>query len=154
MKEGLEVKKAGRRGDGWSWRRLWVPFFMMAGILVLSGSAGVDTGGVSFPGMDKVAHFILFGLLGIAWARIPGKETARMVRLAMAVGLTGAFGLVDEALQLHNPERQFEWADLLADLAGVLGLGGAYLYCRPFRDLMDLDFRYGWRLRRRRNSVD
>ncbi|HKJ91283.1 MAG TPA: VanZ family protein [Oceanipulchritudo sp.] len=147
MKAEREKKKKVT-GPGCRWRRLGLPLFMMAGISILSGSAGVDTGGVTFPGMDKVAHFLVFGLLGIAWARVPGKETARIVRLVMAVALVGGFGLIDEAHQLHNPARQFEWADLLADLAGALGLGGAYLYCRPFRDLMELDFRYGQRLRR------
>ena len=147
MKAEGETKK---RWDDirWRWRRLWVPLFMMAGISILSGSAGVDTGEVSFPGMDKVAHFILFGLLGIAWTRLFGEESPRILRLLMAVGLVGVFGLIDEVHQLGNPARQFERADLLADLAGALGLGGAYLYWGRFRDLMELDFRYGQRLRR------
>ena len=128
--------------------RLWVPLFMMAGISLLSGSAGVQTGSWSFTGIDKLAHFLVFGLLGIAWVRVfPAQTHPSRRRLQLAVGFTFLFGLLDELHQYHNPLRTFEWADLLADLAGALVWAALYLHLHSMQSLLELDLRQALRLR-------
>ncbi|MGC9449881.1 MAG: VanZ family protein [Oceanipulchritudo sp.] len=122
--------------------RLWVPVFMMAGISVLSGSAGVQTGGWSFTGMDKLAHFIVFGLLGIAWARTGLlRDAGPRKRWLLAAGLTFLFGLLDEWHQYTNPLRTFEWGDLMADTAGALVFTFLYLRTPRVRSLLEREFR-------------
>jgi len=119
--------------------RLWVPVFIMVGISILSGSAGIQTGGWSFVGMDKLGHLVVFGLLGIAWFRcfdnenVPGRT-----RLLYAIALTTAFGMADEAHQYHNPSRTFEWADLLADFIGAVLAGTLYWRVSALRNLLEV----------------
>jgi hypothetical protein len=128
--------------------RIWVPLFMMTGISILSGSAGVQTGGWSFTGIDKLAHFLVFGLLGIAWARVfPAASFPAARRLFLATGLTFLFGLLDELHQYRNPLRTFEWADLAADLAGGLAWSALYIRVGAMRELMEIEFRQVLRLR-------
>lgn len=139
----------------WKARRLWVPVFMMAGITLLSGSAGVQMGRLSFTGVDKLGHLVVFGLLGIAWVRCLGPAAgATPVRLMTAVLLATVFGLLDELHQFHNPERYFEWGDLLADFAGSFLATAAYLYIRPLQALLETNFRQGERLRRHRSGAN
>ncbi len=129
-------------------RRLWVPVFMMAGIGVLSGSPGVQTGDWSFIGMDKVGHFVVFGLLAIAWARVFPRHSwsaGRVVLLATAAA--AGFGALDELVQAFNPHRTFEWQDWVADAAGALAGAAAYVWLRPVQAFLELEFRHIRRLR-------
>lgn len=126
--------------------RIWVPAFMMLGISLLSGTAGVQMGSFSFVGVDKVGHFVVFGLLGIAWCRCVAPCRARWTRLCLAILLTTGFGLLDELQQFHNPERYFEWADLLADACGAITASALYTYIMPLQQLLELDFRRSGRL--------
>jgi hypothetical protein len=121
--------------------RLWVPLFTMVGISILSGSVGIQVKGWSFVGLDKLAHFLVFGLLGLAWVRCLRKESSSLwKRFWISVGLTTLFGLADEFHQAHNPLRTFEWADAAADFAGALFWVGCYLWIHPFRNLMEVKF--------------
>ncbi|MGA1205520.1 MAG: VanZ family protein [Opitutales bacterium] len=119
--------------------RLWAPVFMMIGISILSGSAGIQMGPLSFVGVDKVGHFAVFGLLGIAWVRVfsPARVPMRS-HLFTAVALTTLFGLADELHQYRNPMRYFEWADLGADFAGAVVATGLYRFCEWFRALLEV----------------
>ena len=120
---------------------------MMTGITILSGSAGVQTGPIHFIGMDKVGHFLIFGLLAISWIRfLEGWIRGPAKQLAVACLLVMAFGFLDEWHQIHNPDRYFEWADLGADLAGALILSAAFLYIPGFRRFLELEIWGFWRL--------
>jgi hypothetical protein len=120
----------------------------MTAISLFSGSAGVQLGDWSFVGIDKLGHLAVFGLLGIAWTRAlqPLRKPANGTWL-LAVCLTGGFGLLDELHQYTNPLRYFEWADLLADIAGAALAAGLYLKAGPFRRLLEVDLRAVLRLR-------
>lgn len=111
---------------------------MMAGITLLSGSAGVQTGPIGFAGMDKLGHLVVFGLLAIAWVRcLEGEAMTPRVRFWSAVLLTAGFGLADEWHQYHNPQRTFEWADLAADCLGAVLAAAAYLNLGRLRALLE-----------------
>jgi VanZ family protein len=148
-------KSSGYRSRVWK-SRLWVPVFMMLGISLLSGTAGVQMGSLSFTGVDKVGHLVVFGLLGIAWARcLPSPSWTRHRRLLLATVLTTGFGLLDEIHQYTNPERYFEWGDLAADFAGAFLATTAYLWIGPLRAFLEVDFKGVGRLmfpRKRANS--
>lgn len=126
---------------------------MMTGLLILAFSPGVRTGGVSFPGMDKVAHLLVYGLLGIAWVRtLHPDRFSRVHRFAVAVTLAAGFGLIDEGIQLGTPGRLFEWLDLLADVLGASLFSLAYLASPPLQSLFELNFNRFIRLRSRSES--
>jgi len=121
---------------------------MMIGITVLSGTAGVQMGSLSFTGIDKLGHLLVFGLLGVAWVRVfRSPDLGFAKRLLLAVILTSGFGLLDECHQLRNPLRTFEWADLLADFLGSLLGTFTYLSIRPWQAFLELDFHDALRLR-------
>ena len=136
--------------------RLWAPLFIMAGISILSGTAGPQLGPVSFVGIDKAGHLVVFGLLGTAWVRIfqgnPSSE--RPLRLLLAVSLSTLFGLFDELHQLGNPLRSFEWADLLADFLGALGGAACYLHSARWRLFLEHELCRWTRLRSPRNPAN
>lgn len=121
---------------------------MMVVISLFSGSAGVQLGDWSFVGIDKLGHLAVFGLLGIAWCRVlrPFRASPQGTWL-LAVCLTGGFGLLDELHQYANPLRYFEWADLLADVAGAALAAGIYQAIPSVRTLLELDLRAVLRLR-------
>lgn len=76
----------------------------------------------SFPHMDKVIHFLMFGGLAatILWdyGRLTGKYG---VRQWLIVGLCcGAFGFLTELFQeIENAGRSADWKDGLADFSGA-----------------------------------
>jgi len=115
-------------------KRIWVPVFMMLGISILSGSSGVQTGPISFVGIDKLGHFIVFGLLGIAWIRTFNRQGTGF---GLAVVLTTLFGLLDEWHQFYNPERYFEWADLAADFIGAVVFSTSYCRIPALRKVLE-----------------
>jgi VanZ family protein len=100
----------------------------MAGVALLSGSPGVQAPGISFTGVDKVGHIVVYGLLAVAWVRWLRLRRPAAGAGLWAIFLTLAFGGIDESIQATNPHRFFEWADLLAD--GVGAVAGTYFYSR------------------------
>jgi VanZ family protein len=78
---------------------------------------------------DKLLHAIAFLVLALLTARavryeLPGQ--GRGARVALAVGLAVATGVLLEVYQLALPDRSAEVADAVADAIGAL-LGGAVL---------------------------
>jgi VanZ family protein len=121
----------------WYVARCWLPAFIMVGVSILSGSAGVQTGPIRFTGMDKLGHLVVFGLLAVAWVRALREEVSPKRRWLAAVLLTTGFGLADELHQLTNPDRYFEWGDLLADGLGAMIGASIYLNSRWARQLCE-----------------
>jgi VanZ family protein len=70
---------------------------------------------------DKSAHIVLYSGLGFLVARaLSGGR--RVITISLALGtllFVALFGLSDETHQLFVPHRDFELADLGADLAGA-----------------------------------
>lgn len=73
------------------------------------------------PGIDKIAHVAMYGVLGalLRWAAGPQAET----RAARWLPVAGVFyGFLMELLQrwLGGGSRAFSWGDVAANLAGVV----------------------------------
>jgi len=90
-------------------------------ILYIGGRSHVPTVDSRLP-LDKVAHFIMYGILGAlatwGWVKTrarsePGVSVLWVLLLAMAVGM------VDELHQRSVPTRSPDIKDWLADAAGV-----------------------------------
>ncbi|MEX0331341.1 MAG: VanZ family protein [Puniceicoccaceae bacterium] len=129
---------SGRRPIG----ILWGPVSLMLAISLFSGTPGVQLGQWSFIGIDKLGHLLVFGLLGVAWLRVLNNYVSNKGwALFLAVALTTAFGALDELHQYLNPDRYFEWADLLADFSGALLAGTLYWRWSLFQSVLEVKIR-------------
>lgn len=97
----------------------YVPVVVWGAILIfIGGRSRVPSVQTSLP-LDKVAHFVLYGVLGAlasyAWLR-SGRSRGLAMVLIVAALLTGA---ADEINQRRVEGRSSELADWLADAAGI-----------------------------------
>ena len=98
-----------RRGP----RRWWVLAALWAALIfALSSIPGHDIPGPDLPGLDKVVHFLEFGLLGLLLAL-----SIRRGVPAFLVAVT--WGVLDEFHQHFTPFRTVSVYDALADAIGA-----------------------------------
>lgn len=98
----------------------WGPAAAWAGVLFfMSAIPGRDHPPYLFPGEDKVAHLVVYGVLGaaLAWAGHRGPHPAPRPVVLWALGVL--YGISDEAHQAFVPGRDVSLGDLAADAAGV-----------------------------------
>ena len=70
---------------------------------------------------DKIYHFIAYAILTILWLLYFIKKNIKKVKQFLLLLLLIAFGITIEFLQQKlNPNRQFEWFDMLANTTGVI----------------------------------
>jgi len=107
-----------------------VPMILVMGtIFFLSHQTGSDLSLPSFPGSDKVAHLIAYGVLGatVFFAFTPGKRCSFPRKyIIMAVLVALIYGILDEFHQSFIPGREVSAGDVLADLTG--GIAGVLLH--------------------------
>ena len=93
-----------------------------AAIFYLSSMPKPPAPEVSFPGADKVAHFLIYGGLAatLAFGLRRSNESIGGTFLFLApILFASIYGLSDEIHQLFVPNRSFEALDILADAAGA-----------------------------------
>ena len=96
----------------------WAPPVLWMGFLFFLSGLEIRTG-LSFVGLDKLVHVILYSVLGasFAWSRwrtgskIPGS-------ILVLVGAT--YGYLDEWHQSFVPGRFQSWGDGFADVTGLI----------------------------------
>lgn len=93
-------------------------------IVVASGRSQVAAP-PGVPGVDKISHFAVFGMLGTLVVRAPGRRRAWPL---CAVALVSFFGMSDEFHQSFTPGRSVEFADWVADTLGAAL--AVTLYCK------------------------
>lgn len=128
-------------------RRLlpWLyPVALGAMIVLASGRSEVAAPGII--GIDKVAHFAVFGLLGTILVR--SRPLTRAWPFG-AIFLVSFFGLTDELHQSFTPGRFVEFADWIADTAGATLAVTLYVNWPAYRRLLEFPLR----LPRRRASA-
>jgi len=69
-----------------------------------------------FPNIDKVKHIVVFFLLSFLLNRA-SSNTSKRLRNIVALFM---FGVFIEFLQFYMPDRQVSFADILANLIGIL----------------------------------
>ena len=124
--------------------RLFWPICLASLITCVSGSAAPRVPEfLWFTGLDKAAHFFVFGLLATLFCRYNPRTSLRLSQGLLAITLTSLFGLSDELHQSVNPERTFELADLAADIAGAIVAILLYQKSTFYRRLLERDiFRF------------
>ena len=128
----------------------WLPWFWP---LALAGSVVFASGGnpqlpVSFIGIDKLAHFCVFGLLATLILRTPQVWRRIGWRGWIAVLAVSAFGGTDEWHQSFTPGRSVEFADWISDTTGAALAVAFYLNWAWYRRLLEFSFS------RRRKTAD
>ena len=99
-------------------------------VFFASGRSSVASPG--WIGIDKVAHFAVFGLLGILVAR-----TQPPRRWWLGILIASAYGGADEWRQSFTPGRFVEVADWVADTLGALVGVAVYARWTWFRTVLE-----------------
>ncbi|MFV0437640.1 MAG: VanZ family protein [Desulfopila sp.] len=108
----------------------------MGSIFYLSQQSGemFDMGQVT--GLDKLAHFTLYGLLAatVIFAQSPLRRQHVPQRVSwLTVIVCLVYGLSDEWHQSFVPGRDVSGADVVADLLGAIVAAGLWLCWRRWR---------------------
>ncbi|MBI3801091.1 MAG: VanZ family protein [Deltaproteobacteria bacterium] len=106
-------------------------------IFTLSAQSDLSLPPALPPSSDKVAHFLVYGVLGWLWARairLRCPQWATMLVLLSTLAFTGLYGLSDEWHQMYVPGRSPDLYDALADLCGGTVGGAALLLWLRFRE--------------------
>ncbi|HLP09111.1 MAG TPA: VanZ family protein [Opitutaceae bacterium] len=127
------------------WRWLWA--LTLAGAIVLASGNNPAAPPVSFVGIDKVAHFGVFGLLATLVLRMPSVWRRFGGRGWLAVAAVSLFGATDEWHQSFTPGRSVEVADWIADTTGAALAVLLYLHWPNYRRLLETPVRLGRRKR-------
>lgn len=99
------------------WRQLAPPLILIA--LIFASSSRSSAGAPPIPGIDKLVHFVVYGLLATLFCRAGSGWRAAVV----AVLVTSTYGGLDEWHQSFVPGRSSEVLDWIADTSGaVLGV--------------------------------
>jgi len=118
----------------------WLPWFWplaLAGAVVFA-SGGNPQSPVSFIGIDKLAHFGVFGLLATLVLRMPTVWNRTGWRGWIAVVAVSAFGATDEWHQSFTPGRSVEFADWISDTCGAALAVSLYLNWSWYRRLLEI----------------
>ncbi|MFP4069818.1 MAG: VanZ family protein [Opitutales bacterium] len=90
---------------------------------------------------DKIAHFLVFGLLATSIARIPRLARAGFLGALLAAALTSSYGVLDELHQSTTPGRSVETADALADATGAFLAAFLYAGWPRYRRFLEFPLR-------------
>ena len=113
-----------------AFKRLVPPAGVMAGIFFLSHQPGETLPLPALPGLDKLAHFAVYGLLAATLIRAcrPAMRQLRPGRVvAIAILWCLLYGLTDEFHQSFIPGRSVSLLDILADTLGALVVSVGWL---------------------------
>lgn len=108
---------------------------VMGVIFFLSHQSGNSLYLPPVPGMDKVCHMAIYGLLAMAvlWGLGTGKQVFPVEVALKTVLFCLLYGMTDEFHQSFIPQRSVSGLDLLADLTGAFLVCVIWLRCRRFR---------------------
>lgn len=109
------------------WVVAWLPVALWSAVIFgLSSIPGTRLPPVDLPQVDKLAHLLVYAVLGALVLRAVGRRGQRRgLRprdFLVAIALTTLYGVSDEAHQHWTPNRTPDWHDVVADaLGGAVG---------------------------------
>jgi VanZ family protein len=119
-------------------RAYYWPVLLAFAIFAVSGAQRLATPDLGFQfSKDKLAHFLVFGLVATAILRTPKLKRRRCRDLCIAVLITSAYGGCDEFRQSFTPGRSVELADWLADTLGAIVAVGVYARWHGYRRILE-----------------
>lgn len=117
----------------WAW-----PILLIATIFTLSGASQIATPDLGFQlPKDKIAHFLVFGLLATSIMRIPQFRRLGVRGAVLAATITLLYGALDEWRQSFTLERSVEFSDWIADSLGAIVAVTVYHAYRPYRKILE-----------------
>jgi VanZ family protein len=122
---------------------------LVATIFIFSGASEVATPDPGFQ-YDKLAHFLVFGLIATALFRVwvfPENARACWIRILWVTTIVSCLGALDEIRQYYAPARTAEIADWLADTLGAFIASAVYAFWPFYRNLLEFRLKF---CRRRR----
>ena len=108
----------------------------MLTVTIVSGQTNVATPNFNIVAPDKLAHFLVFGLIATAIIRLPVFEEKQTKGFIAAVVVTSLFGFADEMHQSFTPGRAVEFDDWIADTAGAIVAATVWLNWKSYRRLL------------------
>ena len=121
------LRFAGMAADSrFTLRFFWPALALVATLAFASSFDSSGPDGPDLPHFDKIAHFFVYGLMGTLWFRWIKGDLRSVLRFVAAVALSLSFGVVDEWIQSHNPQRTTDLLDWVADSLGALT--GIFVY--------------------------
>jgi VanZ family protein len=102
-------------------------------LLFVGGRSDVPTVETTLP-LDKAAHFVLYGLLGVLATR-GWQKAGRRPHLVLPIVLALAVGAADELHQRSVAARSSDVFDWFADAAGIMT--GCWLVLKKSKEAMN-----------------
>lgn len=116
----------------------YFPILLTLTIFTLSGVTNIATPEINFAiSKDKLAHFLIFGLLATSILRTPKLCHAQWKGALIAALITSGYGGLDEFRQSLTPERSVEFADWFADTLGAIVAVIVYTRWHAYRRLLE-----------------
>ncbi len=117
---------------------LWAqPLAIVATLLLLSLKPPGDLGVPPIPHLDKLIHFLVYGLIATGFYRAASPTYSTAAATWLAILLTSFFGGLDEIWQSLHPGRTPEWGDWFADTAGAILAVYLYRYWPLYRAILE-----------------
>jgi VanZ family protein len=100
----------------------WLPLILYCLFIYIQSANPSPEQIPSFPFVDKVLHFVAYGIMGILFYR--AYQTLRIknnIQMLMLLSVVSAslYGISDEIHQSFVPFREAEVADVIADMLGA-----------------------------------
>jgi len=114
---------------------LW-PLAIVLMVFLASGRSELAAPDPGFT-YDKLAHFIVFGLLATSILRVRPIIRYGWKGVLAAACLVSLYGALDELRQSFTPGRSVEVADWVADTLGALVACTVYLRWQRYRKLLE-----------------
>ena len=117
--------------------KVW-PFLLMMAVIAASSRSHLATPDLSFTmSPDKIAHFLVFGLLATSILRIPFFFKLGWHGAVAAACIVSICGIMDEFRQSMTPGRAVELNDWIADTLGAIVAVIAYRYWGLYRRTLE-----------------
>lgn len=121
-----------KKPPAWIW-----PILLAFAISMASGSSQLAVPDVPMLTWDKLAHFLVFGLLATSILRALPRERYPFAMAMLAAVLTSLLGMADEFHQSMTPGRYLEFEDWVADTAGAFVAVIVYQHWGFYRQVLE-----------------
>lgn len=125
----------------WRERRQTLWPVLLAAVLTWESVTAVPSVGPAWLSFDKLAHFMVFGLLATTIARLELTKRWKLLGPLWAIVLVSIYGMGTEFLQSLTPDRSMEYGDWVADTLGAAVAVVAYLEWKWYRSWLELPVR-------------